>query len=387
MKRYLLSVLILAATGCRTSTFKSEGNQWKFTDNDLVLTAWSGFSNEGPILAGTRICPEVDYMGDTPKDAKGNDLFGACTTQAVDGGVVQADGDALCFSLDLPGPVTLSVTPQVCPANDQGFVPRPDRFLFQVVGPDAVRATVEQWPEVFALAAYRASEGESFPPDLLNPEGEVFRVMAGQEVLLFVKLVTVADGTAVAWRGPDGGLSLVPATAATTTSNPTAGWITMRLAEGATADLQLRVGDHTWVGGKVQAVDARAPASLTLVPAYQHDDEKPFTKPAGIRAVVRDKDGHAIYGVPVQWTVAKGPLDLVPGPNLQEDNDNWLPGADYAFLSDACIPPWKKKGKKKARIEASYGTLSATADLVWVPARKTEPKRKYDWKKPEECAK
>ena len=383
---------ILALAGCKIATFWSEEEQWEFTDPGLVIGGSAGIGNDTAILEGSIICPDPDCRGECPEDADSTSLLLDCFEHTADGpGTVVQDDTSLCLQTDGPGELTWYMDPILCDANDEGYLPIADWVSFDIVAVDVARVLVYQWADDYAAGVLDPASGEEFPDDLFHPEGDPYQVLADVEVIFLVVLWDSTTNGWVAWNGADGNASLRAVHGSfEITELVEKGWLSLTLENGAEAILELTVGDRTWDAATLVGVGEDTLASVELVTAFntQGDDEETgiaLSYPEGARAIFRDTEERPVYGVPVEWTVSNGTLSVYPGPFNEYLGGYMLPGADYAILSDNCLPPSKSYGERTALLRVSYGDLSDSMKLTWTLNTEPGEDPEEEWEKPEQC--
>jgi MYXO-CTERM domain-containing protein len=114
----------------------------------------------------------------------------------------------------------------------------------------------------------------------------------------------------------------------------------------------LEVGDELFPLAEVVATPAEEAASIEVVAGYFEGH------PFGARALVRDGEGHVIYGAPVEWSLVEGelalhPFDITPLP------------PEYTMIDDACVPPPTAAEPRRAILRAQLGALSDELELEW----------------------
>ena len=359
-----LAVPLLAVT-C-DPTFYSEQEDWAFVDWDLTVSGPKGFTNEDEaILAGTSVCPEVRYRGD--EESVESDEFWECFQHTVDPGSV--DPGAGCITLSDPGEVQWSFEASSCTDMDQGWEAAADRVVFQVVEPATVAARVQQWSDEFAIDHMSTNADRVLDDSLLNPAGEPFRVMAGEDVLLYLGLQDQQTGLSVAWHAPGGEVQVEALQGEVEVSSvDAAGFVQVRLAEGAEASVSLVMDQEQWTADStLLGVSEGDVASLEILPvygevwwAYSHSEV-----PVAARAIVRDGEGNLVFGTPVRWSVVRGSLRVSPGPVVDVGTWFYLPGADYAFLEDSCQKPSRRVGPQEVVLRAEFGDLDERVTVSW----------------------
>ena len=384
----LLALVVVGAGGCPVPDFTSDEGQLTFQTPDLYVGAGGGFANGVAVLADTPVCAqcteatlELDEEQDIALSCGDGAEYDAlaCFDQAVAGGELQ-DG---CVVADGPGYVEWSFTPVDCPLQDAGASLVPDQVVFSFVAQDATEAAVAQWLEDAAADWFEAGilaqpDGSGFSDALRNPAGEPFRVIADQPFRFWVELHEAVSGEAVAWRLEDGELTIVPTVGGPISAQvEDAAQLEVSVSEGSESEIRLTLGEQTWVAGRVLGVSPSVVDSLDVVAAVYAEGQEGAGTPFAARAVLRDADGHAIYGAPIKWTVRGGQLAL-------GDNVLTTPGADYVEMADACIDP-ADTTPRSMTLKASYKGRSDSVEFSWDPAEPGESDGDADWAPAETC--
>ena len=382
MKRWMIlpvvGALLVGLAGCPEGVVDSEEGQWQLSTVELVTGAHRGYVYGEPVLEGTPLCAAPAYQGTVPDGHEAGDVLDQCVDQSLEG---PASWDEGCVLLEEAGDVTWYLDPTDCPLQASGLDLVADRIVFEVAQGDGLDAEVHQWVEEYSADALEIEPG--LPEGWTNPAGEPFRVMAGERVTLFVRLTDPLTGVPVAWHTSDGEVTATASAGDFEFAEAPGGqgWMAVVLDEGAEVDLGLTVEGRQWTAAGVQAVGEDAPASIEIVAGYLGaEDPTGDRSPFGARAVVRDADGRLIYGTPVTWKVAEGDLAVTPG---QADTMSDLPGNDYAYLEDACVRPSDNVGQRTVVLEASYGDLVDSLELVWTA--RTEAASDEGWEPSENC--
>lgn len=352
MHRYNVHVAALAAvlaTGSAcTIGYGSKNGELFFEEEDTI--GWpSGFTNGGPVLVGTTLCPnEVSCNGapDCPSEASTADVE-ACWEPAVSGA---GTGDGWCVDIDAAGPVTWSFTPKEC-----ALAPYPsqaDEVTFTGIDAADADADLVQWPEALAEQLLVDRDGQQLASDWRNPAGADVRVYADSPAKLPIGLVDGAGAfvgynrAAVDINGAGDGQTVNDETHAE-----------VRLGAGEALDLTLNVGGHAFDPVRVVGVAEADLASLEIVDAYYLPEEG-ASQPVLLRAVVRDRGGRLVYGAPVTWKMVQGTLAF------QEPGAPVI-GPDYQQVADACVPPTAEGEDRTAVVEARLGDLTDTVTMTW----------------------
>ena len=185
-------------------------------------------------------------------------------------------------------------------------------------------------------------------------------------MLLFARLLDGERGQTAAWREEAGEVLVAAESDGVERSREgtlPGGWIALRLEANASADISLRVGEQTWPAGSVLGVAEDELASLDIAAAFvpEEHEASDVRSPWAARAILRDGEGHPVFGAPVTWGVRHGELAVEPGPG----ENTLLPGPDYAWVTDTCTKPSRMVGERHATLTADYGALSDALDLTW----------------------
>jgi MYXO-CTERM domain-containing protein len=100
---------------------------------------------------------------------------------------------------------------------------------------------------------------------------------------------------------------------------------------------------------------ATAAASLDLVALL--DDGAPYYA----FAEVRDAEGRVIHGAPVEWSVLRGALPVLPG-----SLGNFARTAEYVWLEGDCARATKAPVERRAVLQARLGELEDSYEFVWI---------------------
>jgi hypothetical protein len=343
----LLAAVLGTGSAC-TIGYGSKNGQLFFEEDDTI--GWpSGFQNGGPILVGTRLCPnEVTCNGspDCPSDVKTADVQ-ACWDPAVSGA---GSGDGWCVDVEAAGPVTWSFTPKDC-----ALAPYPaqaDEVTFTGIEAADVDADLIQWPEVLAQQFLVDGDGQPLALDWRNPAGADVHVYADSPARLPIGLV---DGAGAFVGYNQASVDIDGSGDGQTVNDDTHAEV--RLGAGESMDVTLKVADHAFDPVHVVGVAEADLASLEIVDAYFLPEDG-ASQPVLLRAVLRDRDGHLVYGAPVTWKMVEGTLAF------QEPGAPVI-GPDYQQVADACVPPTTEGEDRTATVEARLGGLTDTITLAW----------------------
>lgn len=377
-----LIVSLCALAGCFPHSFETAEDQFRLTDRMTASDFFGGFRNGGPVLAGTTLCVEPEWIEEEPLLLH-DDLFFDCFEHHVEGPATleeEAWYYDQCISLDGPGEVTWWLIPGECDVVFEEYELVTDHVRFEVVAHAATRGRIAQWADEYAMDYGYTTDAGGFPLDLLNPEGEPFRVVEGQEVVFFLQIEEQDGGRVVAWSRRDGEVTAAAAAggfeAETIDNQP--GWIGLNLEPASAVQLGLLINGTAFEGGSVVSLPGTEAVSLDLGIVYLGDET--YRSPAAARAVLRDAQGRAIYGAPVTWEVSGNEhLYALPGPQPGTGELHGmipvLPGADYAELvvDHLGAPDDYYCTEQTATVTASYGDLSDTVELVWTSQEEPEP--------------
>ena len=391
MHRWTLHVLLVAIgvlSGCPESTFSSEEEQWEFSDTGLVVGSSTGLCDDVPLLVGSDICPTPYFLGQGvgDDDSAADDwvMLLDCFEHSTEGpGAITQTDASLCVHCEGPGELTWHMEPVPCEADELGYQTIQDRVVFDVIAGNDAHAVLYPWADIAIRDMTSPAGDDPFPPDLVPAEGEPYQVLAGAEVIVYVRLKEADSDQSVAWNLSSGGPSARATQGSFEITEPAdVGSLGLKLEEGAKVVVELTVGEHTWDAVTLTAVGEDALASVELVvgAACLSTGEGASNCPVAARALFRDTDGRAVYGVPAEWKVRKGMLAVEPGPS--DEPILWsykLPSADYALLVDDCRPPSESWGEQSAKLEVSYGGLSDSMQLTW-----TVPADDQSWGDPDE---
>lgn len=344
----------LVLVGCVPTSWDTEAEHYIVSDGGLAQ-----LGSPGPILAGTEVCPTLTCRGDECPVFEDTDVaIDECVAWEFEGDVIdEADG---CFTLGTAGEAVWTIAPTDCAVAGTLLE---DRVVFEVVDPAQVEAMLPQRGEelVEEAAAGGAIVGE-VPMDWRQPTDEPWRIVAGSPFGLYPRLVD--DGArSVVWRAQDAAIvATVIAGDAPSLVYDRADGVTLTLRAGAEASLALETGGAAFPLAEVVGVDVSEAASLTIF-ALVYDmapSGTEATMPMGARAIVRDADGHLLFGAPVEWEVTGAVQSVF-------EQSEYTPGPDYVSLGDTCPAAWPRKITRAATLTATLGDLSATTRLEWSP--------------------
>jgi len=344
---------VVLVVGCDESVVVSEGEDFSLVLGGVRTETLRGWEAPYRVLTGTVMCPQVQCA--------------ACDGSSCGDVALAASGpvhvdETGCFVADAPGEIEWRVG---APCDDLA-APR-DRAMLRVVGVDEVAAEAVLWPDrALAAAAGFAAGGAAFHAED-EPLPTPLAVVEGSQVQFAVRMYTRGDERVVGWS--DGAVTLRRDEGRAPVAYPGERLELVTFAD-ATATAEFAAGGGTWPLGQVRGVAADTVKSLRIAAAAQVEGGAP----ALARAVARDADGVEVFGLPVTWTVRSGELALVVDPDL--------PGQDYVWLGDVCLPPERRGGPRSAVIEARYGGISAELELTWIGEEGVpEP----DWERDSSC--
>ncbi|MCP4872758.1 MAG: hypothetical protein GY898_29050 [Proteobacteria bacterium] len=417
MKRTPFALLAGAAAvtllGCPPVYFQSDAEIFVFQtgnpgdDDDSVAESgvyvepWHGFRNVGPVLAGTTICWQAEPNGGS---GLGGDVWPGCFDTAWTGDVT-VDGRCHTFGV---GDATFTLTPREdCLPIDPTQELAADAVTVTTIDADGLTLELLRYAEMAAADGAVAGDTAPWPSEWPAPFTSPLRVVAGEPVLVHAGLYHPDHAGAVAFNSGDAVLTvesiegdspeLVPLyddPAAQPEDGPFAPSVRMVLAEGASVRLRLDLGGDSWTTGDITAVPEADIVSLSVVPAYsipwvsEEDDSGgddgtglPFS-PLGARAVALDADGNEVLGGNVRWSVGGATIQLVPGTEPGPISYFPMPGNDYVWLNDGCLPPDQAAGQRRSTLKVALGDLSDSIVLTWErPGREHDP----EYERPDTC--
>ncbi len=148
-------IVLVFAAGCVESSrgcepgWQSEQEQIAFYDSTVIKGGEGYFSNDGPLLVGTVICPRIDCVRPevedednppldlcptNPDENHSNVALLACFDQEVFGASLVGG----CVNFDTPGSAVWAFTPRNCDATMGGFTPESDQVTYDVVDAEDV---------------------------------------------------------------------------------------------------------------------------------------------------------------------------------------------------------------------------------------------------------
>lgn len=389
MTRRLLLVpaLFLLACGYQPG-FDSEQGQVHFHDTGLWTDLdifGSVFDNAGPLVAGTRFCPELSPSLRERVGANGSTQqvelppeYLECFDMTVLG-PIQWDGD--CFVLEGAGQLHWSITAEACDwSDDPDFAPVDDEVTLEIAGPDELVAVIQRPAEEAAEELFQPGD-QGWPEDARPEPGGRIGVVAGAQVGFPVVLETASgERGSFAWGGVLEGDDPV--------MNATGGWLRVDAVVGdqpelvfedvgrvallpapdSETEISLELDGHSWNATTLETVTEAA--SMELVVAWSG-------APAAARAVIRTEEDMLVYGAPVLWEVTS-PLMLE---DPQESwGDAWFPGADYTLiqLDQGALPSSEVPFPVSATLTARWGDLVQTIELEWLQDATIQPEPE-DW--------
>ena len=349
----------------------TEGGQLEIRATEVIVGACDTIRSPGPVLAGTRLCPQVlDCGRDVPGCAVDDDnripssLVRECFVPSVEGAGV-LDGE--CGVTQDAGEVAWVFTAQACEANDLGYAPADDLLRLPVVGVDAVAARLESPGDAFARRALVPGEAGSFPEDAGLDGASVVQVFADHAVPLAVVLDHPEHDGPVGWNPIAWTAEVVADDGQVLPADWTlAGLLVVGVPAGVDASVQLTgPAGETVTAGRVRGIAEAELATLEVVAGYAPAEEEdgPHGPPIGARAVFRTADGVPVFGVPVEWGVTAGAFPVWRG-----EEQAW--GPDYVALMDedgrGCHPPPEDEVTAfRGVLTATRADLSAEVELRW----------------------
>lgn len=329
-----ITTFIAIATGCDDG-FTSANEQLHFKPTaDLVVDHLEGFDPDHPILEGTELCATITFFEGWESSCFAPTASGPAEVTADD-----------CIELTDPGAVQWQWTPNpYCLDDEDPLVP--DWVDLQVVSVDEADARLTQWVEEVLLGADELV-GFDPPKDWLS-KNSVYRVVEGGWLSLPITFDHPDYDGEVAFNDSRTEVEVVGEGVRIERHDP--GWIQIRADAGGRADLFVQYGERRWKVAEIIGVKDN-PAEIELVPVVTDT-------PLGMRAVVRDRDGHVVYGTPIEWTLKSGHMAV------QSGTDPYF-GPDYVVLSDACIDGPEAVGPRQATIRAAGKGARADVDLDW----------------------
>lgn len=371
---------LLVLSSCDES-FVSESEQIRFWTDDLRTGVIQPFVNDRPVLEGTRICPTecastlLDAEVENPPlltcadDFPNSDIL-TCFRQTAFRGEVD---DNNCITVHGPDTTAWFFTPTDCAVSDFWTVFRPetDYVSFRVASADSVMASFEQWPEDAADTLFDSGylvkhTGGGFGQEWRFSQTEPVRVLAGSPVLFSLQLTDRTTGEQVAYDTSTARITVV------TTAGPeaivedgvTPGTVTITADKWTEATVFLTIDQRrNYVAGEIVGVPKSRLDSIEIVAAMEDEPQTDdWGPPVGARAVVRDRVGRVVMGVPIEWDVERGEL-AVGG-----SEEFVLPGPDYVSLADTCLAKAKHPLRREAILTATYEDLLYTeTQLGWTP--------------------
>ena len=390
--RPLLALPALFLLACTYQPgFDSDEAQVHFYDPDL----WSGmgllggsFGNEGPLVAGTRFCPELTPTIRERAASNGGTeqvelplSYLSCFDATVLG-PMHLDGD--CLVLESAGQLHWTFDVVGCPwTDDDDFAPVADQVTIEIAGPAELQAVLEAPADELAEELYEPGE-TGWPEDARPEPGGHIGVVAGAWVGFPVVLETLAGAPATfAWGdvltgdepAPEadlGYLRVAPLDGelAEVVLDDEPGQVAIIPAADSVTELSLELDGYSWTAATLETVTEADVTSMELVVAWSGS-------PAAARAVIRTSDGMLVYGAPVEWEV-DGPLQVVDA--VETFGDTWFPGGDYTIIElvEAWLPASQEPFEVSATLTARWGSWEQTIELEWTQDATLEPEPE-DW--------
>ena len=362
-----LAVLCLVG-GCATSDIITDNS--RFSVRTGLHRALPSQHANLRVPAGTELCLE---LGDFYKDGLwrpnlGGPLGGPCyDIVALDALDALAD-EGPCFVLEDPGPARFRLEPDVN-CEPLGSVPA-DTFTVEVRPLDPLRARIVPGLDAQALHTLVTLDGQPLPAELLPPQGEPMRVVAGSTVWI-APLLLDADDEPVAFRLSPSARSLNGIRGSFedlsgSLEDLPAEEILVRLGARSEVTVSVTIPGRTLEAGALVSVPQSDAASLTIQGAVAElGDNGGF-----LRAVVRDANGGLLFGSDVAWSVEGTPVGL--GAMAE------LGGSDYAYFSDVCLPPPESPTARSIVLTASLGDLTDSLTYSWIAQPDPEAREAFE---------
>lgn len=355
LRAAVVGVAVLTA-GCDVD-FVSESGRIGFDAPELRRAAFDDFESGDPIVVGSRLCPFFDGWIDDDGDYRespdeDDSALRACFATSVEGPATEADE---CLSINAPGEIVWSLQPvgETCLDGEASF--QSDRVRLRGVDPDDVvteeGAVVERWAESSGVAI----AGTQVPAGWIPGPGAPLPFVEETVVTAWLGLRDPVANVSVAWT--DGLPVVEPAAAEVKTYGDEDDPATtlLRLAPGATAEITIVVADTPTQPLRVEAVPIGELQDLEVVAIADAGDPE---VPVLLRAIARDAGGRVVRGVPVQWAVLDGDVELAP---------LWGEGRDpdYVLPTLPCREGAEEPEIDEATIEARLGTEVVEVALSW----------------------
>lgn len=316
MARSDLGFIIVAGLlcGCDIDVVSKSG-RLAFDVPDFHYSQQRRWHSGQPIAVGSEVCFEHEGWFDTELGAFHEDALTGCF-DIVGLGVGQLEGR--CLLLDDPGDAVVSFvrTSASCPGD------LPD----DAVEIRAVALAQTQTAIDFFMEDRLETPGWTLE-QLAPASGETLAVVEGVGVTLMATLRTMDTDEHTAWT--HGRLS-----ATTTVSAPQDGGmvISVQLSPGQVGQLELSVAEEAAPVALLEAVPVASLRDFAIVSLIW--PESPY-RPAEVmvlRAFARDEAGRPVRGVPAQWRVVQGDIELRPLElTLDPDYD-----PDYVAVEGPC---------------------------------------------------
>jgi hypothetical protein len=369
-----IATLIALGTACEDS-FTSEDDQIKYIASEMRVGRQRLFTNDTPVLEGSRICVDCTAVPSDEFDVSllscGDDYENSdiltCFTRTDFQGYTDDDG---CFVAQGPDEAGWFYFPKSCTVTDfWGFLPRKDATLFRVAERDDVSASFEQWPENYAeqlvsLGYMVKNTGGGFGDDWKTDPVLPFRILAGQEYALSIQLTSDITGEQVAFN--TFGLRIDVVTEAGPApvwrDGDVAGTIVINPYIGTVARVFITIENKwTYDAGVIMGVAPGAIDNLEVVVAHEDTPKTDgWGPPVAARAIARDVAGNIIHGTPVEWEVTRGRLSVGGDAVL-------FPSTEYVNLADSCWKADQETVIRSAVLKATAMDLEADAELLWTP--------------------
>lgn len=360
--RRVRSALVLAvlAAGCDPDLVTDSGR----LGIDVALDWPPTFSphTDTPIVAGSQWCPTLvgyfDHPGD-PATYHERDLD-PCFAVTLEG---PATWTAPCASLDAAGELRVTMTPTECDDRQHASIPSaPETLVVDIVDPADLRGQLHANQDLFFETQLLPAAGTSFPNDWRTTPGDALLVAQGGTAYVRPGLVT-SDARQAAWQGGAITGARAPGIEALSELD-----LEVHGEPGLRISPTLELPNSAHALGTIETVAIDAAASIDVVAGYgvafghpNRDGSTTWTEWISLRAVVRDRSGRPIWGMPIEWRVVDGYVAL------QSDQELYLiePVPDYAMVADVCSDPPREPTRRTAIVEASVGALTDIAELEW----------------------
>ena len=280
----------------------------------------------GTVAVGSELC--LHYQGwssDGLTHSEPSNVLDDCYEWSAEGVARLEDG---CLSLEEPGQTTLRLqrSSSSCPAELVD-----DEVVVRAVAPEGLHTTVEYWVEDFTQPEGWTREELTMAP------GEAVPVVEGTPVTLPLGLRTIDTDELTAWT--HGG---VPVSPADSDSEPFEQSVRVELGPGERQDVSIRVGGIDIAPVTLESVPQSSLRDFELL-LFRNEELPGY---AALRAFARDEQGRPVRGVPVQWHLVEGAVDLSPA----DDSE-----VDYTLAEFECHEPGEEPAARVITVEATFG--------------------------------